>query len=171
MNQTTPPNENASANANANATLSAWQFAGLLIITFLLGLGAGYVIWAYPLQNKLAALEKATPAPAAAAAATTQPKYVRYNVPVDDDPVLGPANAPITLIEFSDYQCPFCRKWQVEVFPKLKEKYGDKIRFVYRDFPLYGNHPEAAPAAQAANCPTASAARHGGKSVSPPGMT
>ena len=40
----------------------------------------------------------------------------------------------------------------MEVFPKLKEKYGDKIRFVYRDFPLYGNHPEAAPAAQAANC-------------------
>jgi protein-disulfide isomerase len=62
----------------------------------------------------------------------------------------GPADAPITIIEFSDYQCPFCRKAE----PTVKEvlaRYGDKVRFVYRHFPL-DMHPRARPAAEAAEC-------------------
>lgn len=76
----------------------------------------------------------------------------RYDVPLDDDPVLGPEDAPITLVAFSDYQCPYCKRWHDDVFGKLVEEYGDKVRFVYRDFPLNSIHPQAAPAAQAANC-------------------
>ncbi|MCC7417314.1 MAG: thioredoxin domain-containing protein [Acidobacteria bacterium] len=65
-------------------------------------------------------------------------------------PARGPENAPIRLIEFSDFQCPFC----LRAFPtvmKVLDTYGDRIRFVYRHYPLQ-NHPEARPAAEAAQC-------------------
>ncbi len=65
---------------------------------------------------------------------------------------MGPDNAPITIIEFSDYECPYCRKWHLEAFPQLKAEYGDQIRLVYRDFPLTSIHANASPAAVAANC-------------------
>jgi len=72
---------------------------------------------------------------------------------IDDDPLLGDKNAPVTIIEFSDYQCPFCRKFWTESFNELKEEYIDsgKVKFVYRDFPLDG-HPSAEISAIAANC-------------------
>ncbi len=71
----------------------------------------------------------------------------------DDDPALGSATAKVTVIEFSDYQCPFCRRFWKETLPQIKKDYIDseKIRFVYRDFPL-SIHPGAEPAAQAAQC-------------------
>lgn len=68
-----------------------------------------------------------------------------------DDPSIGPKNAPVTIVEFSDYQCPYCKLWHDEVLSKLLADYEGKIRFIYRDFPLNG-HPEAQPAAEAANC-------------------
>jgi len=73
-------------------------------------------------------------------------------VPEDDDPVLGSSNAPITIIEFSDFECPYCRRWHTEVFDRIREDYPDQVRFVYRDFPLKSIHPNAVPAAEAANC-------------------
>ncbi len=76
----------------------------------------------------------------------------RVEVSVDDDPAWGPEDAPITIIEFSDYQCPFCARFRKQTYDRLKEEYGDKIRFVYRDFPLTQIHPEAVPAAIAAHC-------------------
>ncbi len=76
----------------------------------------------------------------------------RVDVSVDDDPAWGPEDAPITIIEFSDYQCPFCARFRKQTYDRLKEEYGDKIRFVYRDFPLVQIHPEAVPAAIAAHC-------------------
>jgi len=65
-------------------------------------------------------------------------------------PAIGPAGAPIEVIEFSDFQCPFC----LRSYPTVKQvmtTYGNKIRFVYRHFPL-PNHPNARPAAEAAAC-------------------
>jgi len=72
----------------------------------------------------------------------------------DDDSVLGDKNAPVTMIEFSDYQCPVCQRFHAEVFPALKEKYIDtgKMKLVYRDLPLTSIHPYAYPAALAADC-------------------
>lgn len=68
-----------------------------------------------------------------------------------DDPALGPPDAPLTIVEFSDFQCPFCRR----SFPIIREvaaRYGDRVRYVYRDFPVDDVHPEARGAAIAAQC-------------------
>ncbi|MDP3763618.1 MAG: DsbA family protein [bacterium] len=75
------------------------------------------------------------------------------NVSADDDAYLGNKNAPVTLIEFSDFQCPFCRKFYRETLPQIKKEYIDtgKARLVYRDFPL-SFHPGATPAAEGTEC-------------------
>ena len=74
----------------------------------------------------------------------------RVQVAQDDDPAKGPAKAPITIVEFSDYQCPYCSRAETTVTDVLK-KYGDKIRLVYRDYPL-SFHQNANVAAQASEC-------------------
>ena len=73
---------------------------------------------------------------------------------IDDDAVLGDPNAPVTIIEFSDYQCPFCRKFWTEAYPQIKSQYIDtgKVKLVFRDFPLTSLHPMAQPSAEAAEC-------------------
>ncbi len=68
----------------------------------------------------------------------------------DDNPSLGPAHAPITIVEFSDFQCPYCQQ-SVRIFKELRHMYGEKIRLVYRDYPG-PNHPYAPQAAEAARC-------------------
>ena len=77
----------------------------------------------------------------------------RVQINIDDAPVLGDKNAPVTIIEYSDYQCPFCRKFWTETLPSIKKDYIDtgKVKFVYKDFPL-GFHPGAIPYAESAKC-------------------
>ncbi|PRQ06601.1 DsbA family protein [Enhygromyxa salina] len=70
-----------------------------------------------------------------------------YPVPIGDSPVRGPADAPITIIAFSDFQCPFCARGHVTM-EELRARYGDQIRFVFKHFPLPG-HPMAALASRA----------------------
>ncbi len=121
-----------------------------LPVAFALGFAVAYFAFVVPLQKEVRSLKAQL---AQAGSAVEVPEQVkRYDVPVDDDPVLGPADAPITIVEFSDYECPFCRKWHQEVWPRIQEEFGDQVRLVYRDFPLYGLHANAAPSAEAANC-------------------
>lgn len=72
---------------------------------------------------------------------------------MDDDIKLGSDSAPVVMIEFSDFQCPFCRKFYTESFANLKKDYVDtgKVQLVFRDFPL-SFHPSAQKAAEAAEC-------------------
>src|SRR3989344_244689 len=72
---------------------------------------------------------------------------------VDDDAVRGDKNAPVTIVEWSDYQCPFCQRFYAETEPSIEEQYikTGKVKFVYRDFPL-PFHENAQKAAEAAEC-------------------
>ena len=69
----------------------------------------------------------------------------------DDDAVKGSADASVTIIEFSDYECPFCGRYFQETYPKIVSEYIDtgKVRYIFRDFPL-SFHPNAQKAAEAA---------------------
>lgn len=76
------------------------------------------------------------------------------NPSADDDVILGDSSAPVTLIEFGDYQCPFCKKMFDETEGRLRDEYvkTGKLKMVYRDFPLDQAHPYARRAAEAAEC-------------------
>jgi protein-disulfide isomerase len=70
-----------------------------------------------------------------------------------DDAVLGDINAPVTMIEYSDYQCPFCQRFWSDTLPLIKENYIEtgKVKFIYKDFPL-SMHPQAQISAEASEC-------------------
>jgi protein-disulfide isomerase len=72
---------------------------------------------------------------------------------IDDDAILGNVDAKVTIVEFSDFECPYCGKFYQETFPDIKKNYIDKglVRFVHRDFPL-SMHAHAEEAAEAAEC-------------------
>ena len=76
------------------------------------------------------------------------------DVSADDDPVLGEKDAPVTIIEFSDFQCPFCERFYSQTLEQIKTNYIDtgKVKLIYRDFPLDSIHPMAQKAAEAAEC-------------------
>jgi len=73
---------------------------------------------------------------------------------VDDDAVLGDKNAPVTIVEFSDYECPFCGRFYSQTEGQIKSEYIDtgKVKLIYRDFPLLRLHKNAQKAAEAAEC-------------------
>lgn len=83
----------------------------------------------------------------------TEPAQPVQNVSVDDDPARGDANAPITVVEFTDFQCPACAAMH-PVLEDVLKSYGNKVRFVVRDFPL-NQHEHARKAAEAANAANA----------------
>lgn len=125
-------------------------YAVMIPLAFVLGLSVGFLFWGRNQPEPQAA--PVVVADNDQAAAPTQQPFRRYDVPVGANPSLGPDDAAITIIEFSDYQCPYCRKWDLEAWPKIQAAYPGKIRLVYRDFPLYSLHPESEAAAIAAWC-------------------
>ncbi len=129
-------------------------YAVLVVLAFAAGILIGYVAWGRTPQTVVVQQPAAQPQDAVAVPTGT-PQYVRYKIPTDGFPSLGPANAPITLVEFADFQCPFCREWEQQTYQPLLAAYPGKIRIVYRDFPLTSIHPNAMPAAEAAQCANA----------------
>jgi len=75
------------------------------------------------------------------------------NVEIGDSPVMGKADAPVTIVEFSDYECPFCGKFFSQTLSQIDNEYikTGKVKLVYKDFPL-DFHPNAQKAAEAARC-------------------
>ncbi|MEW5987326.1 MAG: thioredoxin domain-containing protein [Chloroflexota bacterium] len=75
------------------------------------------------------------------------------DVPVDDEPTLGSPDAPVTIVEYSDFQCPFCRRHFDNTLPQL-QAYIDtgQVYYVFKDFPLHSIHPQAQKAHESARC-------------------
>lgn len=136
-------------------------YALLLPLALVTGLAIGYLIWgqdnqpAVVAQNPIATEEQAAVVVDEPTAAPSPPDLreqqgqIRLEVSADDDAVLGPDSAPITIIEFSDFRCPYCKRWHNETMKPLFEMYPDQIRLIYRDFPVVGGF-EAALAAECA---------------------
>ncbi len=76
------------------------------------------------------------------------------DVPIGDAFSIGDPNAPVTIVEYTDFQCPFCSRHFQETYPQIKENYVDEglVLYVFKDFPLNNIHPQASLAAQAARC-------------------
>ncbi len=121
----------------------------VVIFSFLLGMLTNKVLY---LENatKTASLQtQPSAAPAAEPTEDTSPKQVS----VDDDATLGEKNAKVTLIEFSDYECPFCKRYFDDTYEQVKKEYVDtgKVKLIFRDLPL-SFHANAHKQAQAAEC-------------------
>jgi protein-disulfide isomerase len=82
------------------------------------------------------------------------PGLIGATVPTAGEPVLGSRSARITLMEVSDYHCPFCRKQALETFPRIDAEYikSGKVQYMFVDYPIAQLHPTAARAHEAANC-------------------
>jgi len=89
----------------------------------------------------------------AAAPQTGQQQVAHADVSIQGAYTMGSKDAPLTMVEFTDFQCPFCQRFHVQTFAELKKNYIDtgKLRFVSRDLPL-DFHPNALQAAQAGRC-------------------
>ena len=98
-------------------------------------------------------LRASSVAAAAPAAEEAAPRAIVRLKLDDKEYSLGRADAPLTIVEFTDYQCPYCRQFQAQTFAQLKKNYIDtgKLRFIVRDLPLEF-HSAARPAAEAAHC-------------------
>jgi protein-disulfide isomerase len=86
---------------------------------------------------------------------TIQQGMLRPDVGADDH-VLGPDDAPVTLVEYGDFQCPHCARAH-RVLPKVLKRLGSRVRFVFRHFPLAESHPDAVHAAEASESVAAQA--------------
>ncbi len=133
-----PPRRRIARPRPLPSTVSVEFLWVMLPIVFALGLGTGWLLW--------------SKAPVTTAGNAQTADVTRYEVAEAGNPAIGPEDAPVTIIEFSDYQCPYCKSWYDSVHTRLMADYDGRIRFVYRDLPLSTIHPEAQSAAEAANC-------------------
>ena len=109
----------------------SWRFVKAVVI-FAVGMGAGYLM-----------------------AGGRGPGRVVYSgamTEVQGRPAHGPEDAPVTIVEYTDYECGFCRRFNQTVLPQIMENYDGKIRYLIRHFPLVQIHPSSVRAAQAAVC-------------------
>ncbi len=147
--------------------LSKNQLIGILIpFMFILGLVTGYFLWEYQgketteLADNGQTAQETSPPDGQEAPPPTQPAAdppvqgpSRTTVEVlDRDPAYGPEDAPITIIEYSDFECPFCKRHFDETYGKINEAYEGQIRYIFKHFPLISIHPDALPAANASLC-------------------
>ncbi|MFN8414440.1 MAG: thioredoxin domain-containing protein [Anaerolineales bacterium] len=130
-------------------------YSVLVLLAFGVGVLVGYVAWGRNTSAVAATFPSAAGGQQGVVVVTATPPPtpapVVYDVSTDGAQAIGPVDAPITIVEFSDYQCPYCYRWEKEVHDALLAAYPDKIRFVYRNFPL-SFHQNAFASAEAALC-------------------
>lgn len=78
------------------------------------------------------------------------PTVIPVGVAEEDDAFLGPDDAPVVIVEFSDFQCGYCGRWYADTLPQILDAYPDEVKFVYRDFPIFGE--DSVRAAMATEC-------------------
>jgi protein-disulfide isomerase len=127
---------------HAERTAPARSIA-LVAIGILIGLGAGWVMFRGDGDSLGSASAETGP---------TGPSVASHGIDVTADPVLGPDDAPITIIEFSDFDCPFCSRFATQTAPVLRRQYGDRVRWIFVNLPLRSIHPRAYDAALAGEC-------------------
>jgi protein-disulfide isomerase len=145
----------AASNSEGTITFKRSHFySALVVLAFSAGVLVGFIAWGRtPVATQKTVSQTTVQIPVAQAPVPTQAsQFVHYDIPADGFPSLGPADAPITIVEFSDFQCPFCKRFHDETSQTLLAAYPDQIRFVYRHLPLTSIHPEAFPAAEASMC-------------------
>jgi len=106
------------------------------------------------MQKELADIKSALKALITRNMRPAQPPFKPADIAIDGSPVMGQADAPVTMVEFTDYQCPYCRRYSNGTFPQIIKDYVDtgKVRYVVRQFPLISIHPQAAKASEASLC-------------------
>lgn len=153
-------NEPADTGDDVSAS-RVWLVAGVVTVIALLAGGAmGYFIAVSTFDRGVeaavaesasqfeASLNNALNGVAVAEQAPVQPTAtplpaVVEDINADDDPYLGAEDAPVVIVEFSDFRCPYCKRFYDDTLPLIIENYGDQIRFVYRDFPVVGGETAA----------------------------
>ena len=132
----------------------SYFYSVLVVLAFAAGILVGYTAWGTAggaVQTSQTANQASAPV-IEAPVATEEQQFIRYDVFSEDAYAFGPEDAPITIVEFGDFQCPFCRRWHAEVYEPLLAAYPGQIRMVYRHLPLTSIHPDAFAAAEAAMC-------------------
>jgi protein-disulfide isomerase len=137
-----------------------FNYAVIAVVCLVLGVGIGVLgydrlaqqsrVSNEALINKaVATAVAALPRDTAAAAAGPDPN-TRYTVATENRPAIGSPDAPVTIVEFGDFRCGYCKRFHEETITPLLENYGEQVRFVYRDYPILG--PDSQQAAYAATC-------------------
>jgi protein-disulfide isomerase len=148
--QDLPARDRGSAETRAEADVivirlnRTYVIVAFVAVVFFLG---GYLTHAFVASDTAEAR-----APVQETGGATASSSNLFVIDADDDPFLGPADAPVTIIEFSDFECPFCKRFHDETFDRILDTYEGRVRYVYRDFPLSSIHPAAQKAAEAAEC-------------------
>lgn len=131
-----------------------------VVVTAVLSFMAGMTIRSLLLGPMPYAVVSSAPTDAPASSSPTassvaaQPSATPRAIEVspDDDPGIGPADAPVLIVGFSDFQCSHCARFGRDTLGQILDTYGNQVRFVFRDFPLMSLHPQALKAAEAAQC-------------------
>ena len=120
-----------------------FRTAGLIAVGALVGIAIGWIAWRGSDSGAGSSVSGAAP---------TTGVELADGVDVSHDPVLGSADAPVTIVEFSDFECPFCSRFATQTAPALRRQYGDRIRWIFVNYPLRSIHPNAYEAALAGEC-------------------
>lgn len=137
-----------------DSSLNAYLVFALVIFAFILGMLTNKVLYLEQQVKNGGSAVNAAPADGQAAVPTQPEPPQVVDVEAGKLPILGNKDAKVTIVEFSDLQCPFCKAYLDDTHEQLKEKYIDtgKVKFAFRHYPLTSIHPNAQKAAEASEC-------------------
>lgn len=126
--------------------LGLGRAAGLVVLGVLAGLALGWLAF------DRAGGGGASTSPGSMNRVAAGERTTVEGVDVTGDPVLGPSDAPVTIVEFSDFECPFCARFAQRTAPLLRRQYGEDLRWIFVNNPLQSIHPRAYDAGLAGEC-------------------